>query len=377
MTEPADTIHGTVAEGFEGVREEFAAFLAEQPSDPGAQLVAWHDGRQVVDLWSTGGGVTGDSLTGLYSITKGAAHLVVALLVQDGVLELDRVVTHYWPEFPIAGLTLRDLLAHRSGLIGVDGGFTDEELADDRVLAKRLERQKPFWEPGEGYGYHACVIGALTGEVVRRATGRSIQEIFEERIRAPYGLSFYLGFPEELEPSYVDALPILDPPPMDDMPPPSPLMGIAFNFHADPPTDLVALVNQRRVRELGPASIGGVGNARGVAKMYAAAIGAVDGKAPLLEPATIAEFGRVHTTGPDLVVGDQDHFALGFEAQSVRYPFLGEGAFGHCGAAGHDAFADPRNGLAYTYVRRRFAFPGGPAAENQRLGAAVLTATRE
>src|SRR5687767_15442788 len=106
------SLYGAVAAGFEGVRDEFAAFLAEQPTDPGAQLAAWHDGRQVVDLWS-GGGVTGDSLTPQYSITKGAAHLVVALLVQDGVLELDRAVTEYWPEFPVAGLSLRDLLAHR------------------------------------------------------------------------------------------------------------------------------------------------------------------------------------------------------------------------------------------------------------------------
>ncbi|MEU4525710.1 serine hydrolase domain-containing protein [Amycolatopsis sp. NPDC024027] len=85
--------------GFEGVREEFAAAVAEEA---GAQLAVYAHGRLVVDLW-TGDEVTGDTLTGVYSSTKGAATLVVALLVQDGVLELDRPVAGYWPEFAAAG----------------------------------------------------------------------------------------------------------------------------------------------------------------------------------------------------------------------------------------------------------------------------------
>lgn len=80
-------------------------------------------------------------------MSKGAAHLVVALLVQDGVLDLDRQVSSYWPEFGAQGkdrLTLRELLAHRSGAVGVDGGFTTGELADDRLIAARLAGQRPF-----------------------------------------------------------------------------------------------------------------------------------------------------------------------------------------------------------------------------------------
>lgn len=75
-------VHGTVAEGFEAVRAEFEAFAAAEPVDPGAQLAAYQHGRLVVDLWA--GEVAGDSLTGVFSVTKGAAHLVVALLVQEG-----------------------------------------------------------------------------------------------------------------------------------------------------------------------------------------------------------------------------------------------------------------------------------------------------
>ncbi|WP_406472159.1 serine hydrolase domain-containing protein [Streptomyces sp. NBC_01615] len=376
-------VRGTVEEGFEGVREELADFLAGEEHEPGAQLTAYLDGRRVVDLWA-GEDTTGDSLTSLFSITKGAAHLVVALLVQEGVLDLDREVAAYWPEFAAEGkdrLTLRELLAHQSGVVGVEGGFSIEELADDRLLAARLAEQKPFWEPGTAYGYHAFVIGALTGEVVRRVTGKSIQELYEERIRAPYGLDFHLGLPEALEPHWLEVQPLVPTPEQiallranafarDSV------KAVAFNQNAASPTDVVAFGNTRAVRALGPASSGGVGNARGVAGMYAAAIGALDGRAALLTPGTVAEFSRVHAAGPDLVTGSPDHFGLGFEFLADRYPFLGRDAFGHSGATGSLAFADPASGVAYAYTRRRFAFPSGDGAspENGRLAESVLRA---
>jgi CubicO group peptidase (beta-lactamase class C family) len=371
------TVHGTVAAGFEGVRAAFAAVAAEEPG-LGAQLAVRHRGHPVVDLW-TGPDVTGDSLLALYSSGKGAAHLVVALLVQDGTLELDRRVAAYWPEFAAAGkdeITLRDLLAHRAGLIGVSGGFSTAELADDRLLARRLAGQAPHWRPGSAYGYHAFVIGALTGEVVRRVTGRSIQELYRERLRDPYELDFHLGLPEDQEPRYLPVQPL--PPEKQAMvvrPAPDSLMGIAFNLNAIPPTDLVEFANDRRVRALGPTSSGSVGTARGLAKLYAATIGEVDGRPPLLEPPTLAEFTRLHTPGVDAVTGERDHFLLGFEALGPRYPGLGADAFGHSGAVGAESFADPASGIAYSYTRRRFTIgDGGGAPENRSLIDAVLRA---
>ncbi|GHB71337.1 serine hydrolase [Streptomyces viridiviolaceus] len=376
-------VQGTVAEGFEGVREEFAAFLAGERDEPGAQLVAYHRGRRVVDLWA-GDGLDGDSLTSLFSITKGAAHLVVALLVQDGVLDLDREVAFYWSEFGAEGkdrLTLRELISHQAGLVGVDGGFTTEELADDRVPAERLAGQKPLWEPGTAYGYHAFVIGALTGEVVRRVTGRSVQELYEERLRSPYDLDLYLGLPEELEPRWLPVLPLVPTPEQAERiaaaaAAPDALKGVAFNQHGPQPTDLVAFGNSRLVRALGSTSAGGVGNARGVARMYAAAISTVDGRPPLLTPATAAEFARVHARGTDLVTGETDHFGLGFERPVEQFPFLDPGVFGHSGATGSLGFADPASEVAYACTRRRFAPPSdhGPSAENGRLAQSVLRA---
>ncbi|MGV4984691.1 serine hydrolase domain-containing protein [Streptomyces sp. NRAIS4] len=364
------TVHGTVAEGFEAVREEFAAFVAAERDDYEGQLCAYVHGRRVVDLWA---GAEADSLYGVFSSTKGAAHLVVALLVQDGTLELDRKVTYYWPEFGAEGkgaVILRDLLSHRAGLVGIDAGFSAEELADDRAMAERLADQKPFWRPGTAFGYHALVIGALTGEVVRRATGHTLQEVYEERVRAPYGLDFFLGLPGSEEPRFRSVQPMLPTPEQQallDAEPTGPhtLTSIAFNTHVPEPGTLADHVNSRLVRAKGPASAGGVASARGLAKMYAAAISELDDRPPLLKPDTVAEVGQIHSVGYDLVARAHRSYGLGFQATAdARHPVLGAGTFGHSGAGGSQAFADPRSGLAYGYTRRRMAFPGGAAPEN-------------
>src|SRR5258705_3323610 len=200
-------VRGQAAAGFEPVREEFAAFLAAEPADTGSQLAVYHHGVQVVDLWG-GDEIDGDSLTGVFAVTKGAAHLVAALLVQDGVLDLDTQARSL--PFP---LTVRELLGHRSGLIGVDGGLTIAEAADDQIIAARLAGQKPFWEPGTAYGYHALVMGALLDAELRTVTGRSVQQWKAERLREPYGLDLWMGLPEELESRFRPLLPALAPAP--------------------------------------------------------------------------------------------------------------------------------------------------------------------
>ncbi|MBS2532994.1 beta-lactamase family protein [Catenulispora sp. NF23] len=380
MTQHAD-IHGTVAPGFEAVRTEFTAIAAGQGAEYPAQVAAYRDGARVVDLW-TGPDTEADTLFGAYSASKGAVHLVVALLVQEGVLDYDQKVSHYWPEFAVQGkrdLTLRELTAHRAGLVGADTGFTLEELADDQVVAERLGAQRPYWRPGTAFGYHALVMGALSGEVVRRVTGRGVQELFTERITDAHDVDFRLGLPAALEPRFRPTLPMYETPERlaelaRTAKSPTSVNGIAFN-RTNPHTPQVwELPNHQPVRTLGTASFGGVASARGLAKMYAVAISAVDGAAPLLAPATIAEVGQIQSFGPDVVLGMPRAFTVGFHATSEYYPQLGQGSFGHSGAGGQQAFADPRNGIAYGYTRGRMPFPAAPGPENDRLIAAIYGA---
>lgn len=372
-------IHGTVADGYEEVRAEFAAVVAEENGESGAQLAAFVRGRQVVDLWA-GPEVTATTLTGLHSSSKGAAGLVMALLIQDGAVDIDRTVAHYWPRFAAAGkehITVRDVLVHRSGIVGVDGGFTVAELADEQVIAERLVGQRPYFAPGTVHGYGGFVMYAILGRVVRAVTGSTVQELFEQRIRAPYGVDVYLGLPEELEHRYLPIRPWRATPEMEaafaaNSPNPHGMAGISYNLNARGFTaaDVMALPNDKKLRRLGQGSVGGVGSARGLARMYAAAVTGVDGRPPLLSLDTVATVSTIHSGGVDLVRGAQAPYALGFEAESLLYPFLGVHAFGHTGSAGSAGFADPHSGLAYGYTRRRAAF-AFDAPENARLAAAV------
>jgi len=374
-------VRGAVADGFESVREEFAAVATGEGADHAAQLVAYQHGERVVDLW-TGPETTADSLFGAYSASKGAVHLVVASLVQEGVLDLEQRVGHYWPQFAVEGkgeLRLRELLAHRAGLVGADTGFTIEELADDRIVAERLGAQRPYWRPGTAFGYHALVMGALSGEVVRRATGRSVQELFAERVRDAYGVDFQLGLPQDQESRFLGARPMVATPERLALLAASAgaansLSGIAFNRHHPQNPGVWELPNFQVVRTSGTASFGGVASARGLARMYAVAIGSVDGSVPLLKPETLAAVGQIQSIGHDAVLGQQKAFTVGFHATSEYYPQLGQGSFGHSGAGGQQAFADPRNGIAYGYTRRRTPFPAAAGPENDRLISALYGA---
>ncbi|MEU9357074.1 serine hydrolase domain-containing protein [Streptomyces sp. NPDC048301] len=370
------TVHGQVAPGFEGVREAFEQVVRDQPLPTGQQLAVHHDGARVVDLWA-GPGVEGDTVTGVFSISKGAAYMVVALLVQDGVLDLDRTVASYWPEFGQAGkenITLRQLLAHQAGAIGVDEHLTIEELADEAVIAARLAPQAPYWTPGTGFGYHGLTISALLCEVVRRATGRSLQDWWEQRVRRPRDIGFYLGLPPELDSLYLDVTPAV-PGPGDEVPPqPGKLEAIAFSRSHMP--DLSVFPNFPLTRALGQGSAGGVASARGTAAAYAAVIGVLDGSPALLDPDTTEEFTRIHSEGIDLVGGGESRFALGFQTLDNRYTALGPDAFGHGGAAGAMAFASPSDRLAYAYIRSRFALGDSADRENTLMIEAMLAAVR-
>ncbi len=376
-------VQGTVAAGFEPVRNEFAAILAAEGGNLCAQVAAYRHGEKVVDLWA--GTETGpDSLMGIYSASKGLTHLVVALLVQDGALDPDQKVSHYWPEFAVNGkqeIVLRELLSHQAGLVGAETGFTMEELADDQVVAARLGAQRPFWRPGTASGYHALVMGALSGEVVRRATGRTVQDHFAERLRAPFKLDLHLGLPADQDHRFLPAQPMVATPERfrelaAAATAPNSLSGIAFNRHHPQNREVWELPNLPVIRSKGPASFGGVGTARDLAKLYAALVSPVEGASPLLAPSTADQFAQIQTNGFDLVLRQPKAWAVGFHPVSEIYPVLGAGSFGHSGAGGQQALVDPRNNLSYAFLRRRFLFPAQADADHGRLLRVLVTAAR-
>ena len=111
--------------------------------------------------------------------------------------------------------------------------------------------------------------------------------------------------------------------------------------------------NKPEVRAAELPAANGVTNARSLARMYAAVIGAVDGAGPLLTPEQVTAATTTQTSGSDQVLMMETTFGLGFMTSSEFSPYGGPRSFGHAGAGGSVGFADPENGLGFGYVMNR------------------------
>lgn len=354
---------GRVEPGFEAVRE---AFLAAHEGRGGGQLCIYRHGRPVLDVWTAP--FAGDSITVLMSCTKGAVAVLVQMLVEAGELDLETPIAAWWPEFAAQGkegITLTHVLTHSSGLFGweVDSGMGGREALDWETSTAALAAMRPYWAPGSAYLYHFITYGYLIGEVIRRATGRTVGRQLADRIAGPLGLDLWIGLPASEEPRVVEHV--------RPAPPVGP-DGLSATFAAmglDTGDRLVkGIVQTMGATEelidlmMGPAGRApevpagnGVGDARSLARMYAAVIGEVDG-VRLLKPETVEAMRRPrtdHLKGPPPLPpleGDAQRFGLGVELSRRIIPLLGKGSFGHPGAGGRIAFADPESGVAVGYV---------------------------
>ena len=203
MSDHPTPLGGTCSARFDPLRELFAAKL-ESGEDLGASLAVNIDGEMVVDLW--GGWAdeartvpwTENTITNVFSTTKTMTALAALVLVDRGELDLDANVAAYWPEFAArgkAGIKVRHLLSHTSGVSGWDQPVTIDDLYDWDKSTALLAAQAPWWEPGTASGYHALNYGHLIGEVIRRITGQRLGEFFAAQIAGPLGADFHIGLP--------------------------------------------------------------------------------------------------------------------------------------------------------------------------------------
>jgi CubicO group peptidase (beta-lactamase class C family) len=360
----ATTVHGTTAPGFEPVAAEFERLLRCE-GDARGQFCAYHAGRQVADLWG-GDDVSPDDLQGVFSSTKGASAICVALLIQRGVLSLDAPVARYWPEFAAGGkadVTVRVALSHQAGLVGVEPQLTIDEMLDHPVVAARLAHAVPAWRPGKAHGYHALTIGTLMDELTRRTVGVPIAEFFRAEIGDPRGIDVYIRTPADVDGRVKPVQPQRPTPEqqreMDarGVRAPDSLTGMAFNAAVRPAAAL--LPNLPEVRRSGQAAAAATCSARGLARLYAMCVSEVDGIARILRPETVACVTQIQTVGDDLILRCPTRYGIVFQKTDDRLPFGSHQAFGHDGAGGSVGVGDPWHDIAYAWIPRRMSCPGG------------------
>lgn len=127
----------------------------------------------------------------LFSSSKAITAMVLHLLDQRHLVHLDDAVVEYIPEFGKHGkhwITLRHVLTHRAGIPNLPEDTIDLDLlADPRRIVDLLCESKPIYGAGRRLGYHALTGGFVIGEVVRRVTGRPIDQVLRDEILAPLG----------------------------------------------------------------------------------------------------------------------------------------------------------------------------------------------
>lgn len=355
-------IQGTFDPKFQAVRDAFAKTF-ESPTELGAAVAITIDGKLVVDLW---GGVreaktkapwNADTIVNLYSTTKGFTALCVHRLVDQGVLDLEAPVAKYWPEFAAEGkgdLPLKYLLDHRAGLPAIGAEVPNDKFFDWDYMTGALAAQKPFWEPGTNHGYHALTYGWLLGEVVRRATGKTVGTYFREQIAGPLGVDLHIGFGPEHDDRVADIRPgprkegevtLFDRLQKD-------MGSFAAKAFFNPMTSfLPGVISSRQWRASEQPAANGHGTARGIAQLY----GAVATGNPLWSKDVLSRASTERSHGPDLVLGINTRFGLGFMLSQPGPEMLGpnQGSFGHPGAGGSLGFADPTARLGFGYTMNR------------------------
>jgi CubicO group peptidase (beta-lactamase class C family) len=374
LLHPDHRIHGEVSKGFEGVRDAFEENFSRH-NELGAACCVYRDGEKVVDLWGgvrnkvTGEPWEADTMVLVFSATKGLAAMVMALAHSRGLLDYEERVCTYWPEFGQNGkenITVRQLLAHQAGLFAFDERVDKGVVADLDSLAEIMARQTPEWYPGERQAYHAISLGFYEGELLRRIDPRrrTLGQFFHDEIAEPLGADIYIRLPEDIPNT---KLATLDKPKtrqlvfgglpfrllITSMNPRSPIFRALLKPNPGP---WVPLDDERiYARNLEVPSGGGVGSARGIARVYDAfATGGheLGLRSETLDALSAPAIPPVHGFW-DEGLKREVQFSLGFFRPSSKWPFARPGAFGSPGSGGAFGYADPERRLAYAYAPNR------------------------
>jgi len=369
-------VQGHYDPAFKSVREVFEQNFAERGELGASVCLRDKSGRTLVDLW---GGThpdkrtlwTRDTLSIVFSCTKAATAFCAHLLIDRGLLDPDALVTKYWPEFEAHGkgkITVREILGHRSALPALRESVKPGGFLDFDYMTERLAKETPFWDPGTAHGYHMVTFGWTAGELVRRASGKSLGQFFKDEITKPYGVDFHIGLPaadfdrvsklEAYKPGPDDTLSAFIKAMFADQ---KGLQALAFGNNGgwffDAPESWRA--------EIGGA--GGISNARGLAAMF----GSIFTKQPLLSKSRIEALRIPVSEGLDKTLCIPTRFGEGFMLSidnrdlpgDGHSAIIGDNAFGHVGMGGSIGFADTAAEFSFGYTMNKM---GGGILLNER-----------
>ncbi|MGE0135135.1 MAG: serine hydrolase domain-containing protein [Dehalococcoidia bacterium] len=315
----------------------------------GAQLAVYRDGS--IQLDERLGVASGDARMLWFSATKPLTAVCVLMLVERGVLDLDRPIAEVWPEFGAGGkgsCTPRHVLTHRGGLPVFPRDFDWASIGDWDAVTRTVEGLAAQWEPGTAVGYHPVTYGFVLGELIRRIDGRMPRDFMRDELFDPLGMEASLG----VGPS--------------DLPRVVPVEAMSEVTFDDPEgverrtSEMVERFNRPSTLLAQVPAANAVGSAEALARFYAMLEqGGSFEEMAFLRPDTVAAATRVHAEAvADRTTGLPASYGLGFMAGGIWEPYSTPGVFGHGGQQCAIGYADPSVGLAVAYVTNGLQDPG-------------------
>lgn len=322
---------------------------------PSAQVALAYNGEIIMQ--EAFGNATTATRYCIFSATKPFVAAAVWTLMAEGLVDVAKPVAAYFPEFAggpdakaKASITLEQVMLHTSGFPHAAMGPPTWNSAKTR--AKRMAEWTLNWEPGTRYEYHATSAHWVLAEILERVTGSDFRDVIHQRITSPAGLPRILGLAADEQRDVADLVLVGEPATGDEL-------EAAFGVRELPATEVtdeaVMAFNATDVRQLGVPGGGGLARAQDLALFYQHLLHNPNG---IWDGAILADaISTVRNTLPDpfgvranralgvVVAGDDGLSNMRGMGRTVS-----AAAFGHNGAGGQLAWADPATGLSLGYV---------------------------
>ncbi|HYV59808.1 MAG TPA: serine hydrolase domain-containing protein [Acidimicrobiia bacterium] len=290
----------------------------------------------------------------IFSATKAFVAAAAWLLIGENRLDIERRVAEYIPEFATNGkdvVTVEQVMLHTSGFPRAPLGPPAWADRDRRLEA--FARWRLNWEPGTAYEYHPTSAHWVLAELIERVSGRDYRDVVDERVTAALGLPRVLGIAPDGQDGIAELELAGEPASRDEL---LEIFGVPELPVTEVTDEALLSFNEADVRAVGVPGGGGIATAATVALFYQALLHDPDRlwDADVLADAT----GRVRNNLPDPLLGVTANRALGVvvagdDGNANRRGFghtQSPRTFGHNGAGGQIAWADPDSGLSFCYV---------------------------
>ena len=322
---------------------------------PAAQVALAKEGELVFQ--ASYGTAQEDSLTCIFSATKAITSAAAWLLMQEGKLAEGERVADIIPEFAANEkdqITVGQLFTHTAGFPSAP--FAPLEWDDKEARLSRFTRWRLNWQPGSKFEYHASSSMYVVAELIERRSGEGYREFVRNRVLGPLGLNnLFVGLPAAENGRVLPCEHVGDALTPEDYK----NMGVPVPPVTEVTEEAILAFNRPDVRAVGVPGGGGFATAGDLALFHQALLhGGLPGCEELWTQATRSDVRRVRSGDfTDMLFKKPANRALGLiisgdESRSFRGfgKTNSASAFGHNGAGGQLAWADPATGLSLGYV---------------------------